>query len=252
LFTVFIKEIDLSKTPKKAIIIGASSGIGRAIALKLSKENYEVGIVGRREELLNSLSQELATRSYIKCMDVAKTDESVRMLNDLINEMGKVDLFIISAGIGSLNPELEVQKELDTVSVNVAGFTAMATVAANHLIKEGSGQLVGISSIACLRGSHMAPSYNASKAYISNFLEGISVKMFKSGLPVFVTDIRPGFVDTRMAQGEGLFWVAPTEKAANQIWKAIQNKRRIAYVTKRWKLISWLLKLLPFSIYKKI
>ncbi len=242
----------MSECLKKAIIVGASSGIGRALAKKLSAEKYEVGIIGRRKELLDSLASELPTKMYVKDIDVSKTDDAISQLNDLIGEMGEVQLFIICAGTGSLNPELDISKELETVAVNVAGFTAMTTVAAKHLFSIKSGHLVGISSIACLRGGYIAPSYNASKAFVSNFLEGLAIKVFKSGFPIFVTDIRPGFVDTKMAQGDGLFWVASPEVAASQIWDAIQKKKRVAYVTKRWKLIAWLLKLLPFSIYQRL
>jgi short-subunit dehydrogenase len=87
---------------------------------------------------------------------------------------------------------------------------------------------------------------------MSNYLEGLRIKARRAGLPIAVTDIQPGFVDTAMAQGHGLFWVAPPQKAARQIYKAIQRKAKRAYVTKRWSVIGWLLKILPDFIYSKM
>lgn len=237
---------------KRAIIIGASSGIGRELAVVLSENNYTLGLVGRRIELLASLRQELKTPSFVKRIDVSQTTEAMRQLNQLISEIGGVDLFVISAGIGFINTELDWEKERATIETNVEGFAAMANVAVEHFIRQGSGHLVGISSIAALRGSPESPAYYASKAFASNYLEGLRKKMRKLGLPVIVTDIQPGLVDTAMAQGEGLFWVAPPEKAARQIYNAIVRRRRHAYVTKRWRSIAWLLKSLPDSLYDRI
>jgi len=108
------------------------------------------------------------------------------------------------------------------------------------------------SSIAAIRGGGDAPAYNASKAFVSNYLEGLRQMAAKMKLPLTVTDIKPGFVDTVMAQGEGLFWVAPAEKAAKQILEAVEKKKDHAYVTKRWRLVAWVLKLLPGRLYCKI
>jgi len=128
----------------------------------------------------------------------------------------------------------------------------MANVATKHFLEQRAGHLVGISSIAALRGSGGAPAYNASKAFVSNYLEGLRQKFFHLKLPIVVTNVKPGFVDTAMAQGEGLFWVAPPEKAARQIYKIIKARRTHAYVTKRWRLIGLLLKLMPNYIYNRM
>ncbi len=108
-----------------------------------------------------------------------------------------------------------------------------------------------ISSIAAIRGGE-APSYNASKAFVSNYLQGLCYLNAKSKNNVVVTDIQPGFVDTAMAQGDGLFWVASPQKAAAQIFTAIKKKKRHAYITKRWRLIGWILKILPDFLYNKL
>ncbi len=128
----------------------------------------------------------------------------------------------------------------------------MANVAVHHFLQQRAGHLVGISSIAALRGTGGAPSYNASKAFVSNYLEGLQQKCAKLKLPITITDVKPGFVNTAMAQGEGLFWVAPPEKAAEQIYQAIKARKTHAYVTKRWRSIGVLLRLMPRHLYNKI
>jgi len=236
---------------KKAIVIGASSGIGKELAKVLSKNDYVVGLVGRREKLLKKLQQELPGLSYVKSFDISSTD-SMKYLEDLIQETNGVDLIVISAGCGFINPELEFEKEKATIDVNVLGFCAMINVAYNYFSKKGNGHIVGISSIAAIRGGHDAPAYYASKSFISNYMEGLRIKAKKSKIPLYITDIKPGFVDTDMAQGEGLFWVASPEKAALQIYDAINKKKKHAYITKRWAIIAWLLMILPDFIYEKL
>ena len=237
---------------RKAIIIGASSGIGRELAKVLAKNGYSLGLVGRRIELLSTLQQEITHSSITKQIDIAKPSEAMHHLHKLIHEMKGVDLVVICSGIGFINNDLEWEKESATISINVTGFAAMANVIMEQFISQGSGHLVGISSIAALRGSESSPAYSASKAFISNYLEGLRKKVVKLKLPITVTEIIPGFVDTAMAQGDGLFWVAPAEKAAQQIFKAIRSRKNRACVTKRWRAIACLLKVLPDVIYLRI
>jgi short-subunit dehydrogenase len=117
--------------------------------------------------------------------------------------------------------------------------------------KKKGGHLVGITSIAALRGNKWAPSYNASKAYQVNYLEGLRQKARDLQATVTITDIRPGFVETNMAKGDKLFWVASPEKAAWQIWKAIRKKKRVAYVTRRWRIYALLVRLAPGWMYER-
>ena len=237
---------------KKILIVGATSGIGKELAKIYSRQGWEVAIAGRRTELLDKLSEELPAKTYRLTLDVAKTEETKRSIEKLFDDIQGVDLVVINAGIGHLNDALNWEKEKETIETNVLGFAVVANAAMRHFLKKGTGHLVGISSIACLRGSHIAPAYNASKAFVSNYLEGLRVKVAKKNLPITVSDIRPGLVDTEMAKGEGLFWLAPPEKAANQIFQAIEKKREIAYVTKRWALIALLLKLMPNFLFKRM
>lgn len=173
-------------------------------------------------------------------------------LCELAADVGDVELYVVSSGVGFLNPQLEWSKECSTIEVNVLGFTAMVNAAIHALEERGSGHLVGISSIAAIRGGRAAPAYNASKAFVSNYLEGIRQRCYRRGLPITVTDIQPGFVATAMAQSPQLFWVATAEKAAEQIIAAIRGRKRHAYVTRRWRLVAWLLRGLPASWYRRM
>ncbi len=235
---------------KKAVIIGATSGIGRELAKVLADDGYIVGIIGRRQHLLQELKEELPSQTFIHPIDISDTN-ATRDLQNLINKMQGVDLIIISAGIGFNDPDLPWEKEKKTIETNVLGFTAMANTAYHHFQEKGKGHLVGISSIAAIRGGD-APAYNASKAYVSNYLQGLRYIISKSNDSIVITDIKPGFVNTAMAQGDGLFWVASPRKAAVQIHKAIKKKKKHSYITKRWKLIGWMLKLMPEAIYNKL
>jgi len=234
---------------KKALIIGASSGIGKELALTLSKNGYEIGLMARRVELLEDLQREISTKTHIGHLDISLASEAIEKVQDMVSQMKGIDLMIINAGTGFLNPELDWLDEQKTLDVNVYGFCALAGFAFKYFSKQGSGHLVGISSIGALRGNHIAPAYNASKAFMSNYLEGLRKKAFKDGIPIVVTDVKPGFVDTEMAKGEGKFWVAPPKKAAEQIYSAINAQKTHVYITKRWRLMGWLLKLMPDWLY---
>lgn len=236
---------------KKAIVVGASSGIGHELAKILVENDYVVGITGRRKSELEKLKANHPDKYVMSAFDCTQ-ENNAQKLSHLSNQLGGVDVFILCAGTGDLNETLDVEIENRTNLLNVKAFTEIVGWAFNHFEKQEKGHLVAISSIAGIRGSRVAPAYNASKAYQINYLEGLRQKASKTKKPIFVTDIRPGFVDTDMAKGEGQFWVATKEKAAKQIFKMIQKKKGVAYVTKRWRLIGILLRILPNSIYKRM
>ena len=237
---------------KKAIIIGATSGIGKALAKTLINDNYNVGVTGRRTELLNELKAENTEKYYIQTLDVADTERAIEAIEKLVEKLGGLDLLIISSGTGDINKTLDFQIEKRTIDVNVTGFTSIADWTFNFFEKQKYGHLVVISSVAGLRGEWQAPSYNATKAYQINYAEALRKKAKKVKSQIFVTDIRPGFVNTDMAKGEGLFWVANVDKAVKQIYSAIRQKKRVAYITKRWCFVAMILKRLPNFIYDKM
>jgi short-subunit dehydrogenase len=237
---------------KKAIIIGATSGIGEGLAKILTKNNYKAGITGRRTELLEALKAQKPNDYFISSFDISNTQIIDEKLKTLVSKLGGLDLLILSSGTGDLNETLDFSIEKRTIDTNILGFTYVADWAFNYFEKQQSGHLVAISSIAGLRGNGVAPSYNASKAYQINYLEGLRQKASKLKSKIVVTDIRPGFVDTAMAKGEGQFWVASVNKASEQIFKAIQKKKKVVFVTKRWLIISLLLKSIPRIVYDRL
>jgi short-subunit dehydrogenase len=238
---------------QNAIVFGATSGIGKQLAKFLVQDGYTVVITGRRQELLEEIKS-TNSRAYIaKAFSVQNIEKCEQVFREIINELKDIHLIVHASGIGYENPELDWVKEQDTITTNVLGATRIYDLAFNVFKEQGFGHLVSISSIASLRGNRFSPSYFASKAYQVNYLESLYFKSkeIKEG-KVHVTDIRPGFVDTRMALGEGIFWMASLEKASKQIYTAIKHKKRRVYISKRWQLIAWVLKIVPSWLMKKV
>lgn len=229
---------------KSAIVIGASSGIGLALAKLLSARGYRLGLAARRLELLDAHASGDPGVQLVRRMDLVDPG-SVGILQEMIATMGGVDLVIISSGTGHLNADLSWEPEAETIETNVSGFARLAVAAMHIFEKQGRGHLVGISSVAALRGAAEAPAYGASKAFMSRYLQALAFRAKRSSLPIRVTDVRPGFVDTPMMKADKPFWVASPDKAAQQIMDGVERGKRILYVSRRWSLIGWLLRHLP-------
>ncbi len=236
---------------KKVIIIGASSGIGRELAKLYALDKWLVGVTGRRKELLDELQQQFPDHIITECFDVTR-NENTEHLKNLLQQLGGMDLFIYNSGYGEPSKTMDWKIDQQTTLTNVNGFAETVNFAFNYFVKQGYGQIAGTSSIASNRGNSWAPAYSASKAYMSTYMEGLHMKAAKLKLDISITDIQPGFVKTKMAKGYGQFWVAPVDKAARQIFNAIQHKKRRAYITRRWWLIAKIMKWMPYWIYKKL
>ena len=234
------------------IIIGVTSGIGRALFEKYAAADNRIGIVGRRTHLLNELRQEHPDTTITVMADIIKQDETARAIDALRTELKDIDLAIVCSGTGDINASLDYAVERPTIDTNVMGWTYVVDILYNILEQQGHGHLVAITSAGGLRGEPMAPAYSASKAYQINYMEALRKKAFKSRAHIIVTDIRPGLVDTAMAKGEGLFWVMPVEKVAYQIIAAIRKEKSKAYITKRWHVLAIVNKSLPFMLYKRM
>lgn len=219
----------------------------------MSEDNVTLGLTGRRSEKLESLQAELPGDSFIMQMDVANVDEAVDKLNTLIERMEGVDTVVINAGVGGANHDYQLGTELYLIDINVRGFVAMANTAVHYFSETGHGHVVGISSVASLLPNPRNSAYNASKAFISNYMTGLNMKIRLWGKDILVTDIRPGFVYTPLTKGNtGMFWVSDSMKASRQIYSAIKKRRRVAYITKRWRLVAWLLKIIPDVFFVRI
>jgi short-subunit dehydrogenase len=236
---------------KKAIVIGASSGIGKELARVLVKKDYKVGITGRRISLLMELQKENPDKYIIEPFDISVPFENASHLETLVNELGGLDLLVINSGTGFNNEELDFKLEKETIDTNISGVTEIADWGFNYFRKMGSGHIAVISSIAGLRGGRFAPAYGASKAYLINYCEALRAKAKYMKLKITFTDIRPGFVDTPMAKSPKKFWVSTPALAAKQIYNAIKWKKKVAYITKRWIFVAYLLKLMPKWIVER-
>ena len=169
---------------KKAIIVGATSGIGRELAILLANNGYKVGITGRREELLTTLKASKPDSFIIAAFDVITIAKVPQYLNDLKKELGGLDLLIISSGTGKINLSLDANIERYTNEVNIAGFTTIADWAFNYFQQQRYGHFAAITSIAGIRGSRQSPAYFASKAYQINYLEALQQKAANLKIPV--------------------------------------------------------------------
>jgi short-subunit dehydrogenase len=236
---------------QKIIIVGASSGIGREIASRYVAGGNKVGITGRRGHLLEELKQQYPQQVFTSCFDVMGNENQAN-IQKLIAEMCGLDLLIYNSGYGDPSKELSWEIENKTTRTNVNGYVEIVGFAFNYFVQQGHGQIAITSSVAAVRGNSWAPAYSASKAFMSNYAEGLNIKAKRLKKDIVVTDIRPGFIDTKLAKGNGQFWVVPKEKAAVEMMKAIAKKRRVVYITKRWWWVASAMKLLPFGIYRRI
>lgn len=236
---------------KKILIIGASSGVGKELALIYAKAGDRVGITGRRVDLLAQIQDLYPKNIEIAEHDVCK-EKNQEVMEGIIDKIGGMDILIISAGIGFINKELQWPLEKQTIDTNVVGFTEIADIGYNYFLKQKHGHIVGISSVAGVRGIDVCPAYSASKAYITNYLEAIRKKAKKDKANIFVTSIIPGFIDTQMAKGEGIFWMASVKKASHQMAKGIEKRNPVVYVTRRWRIVAYLIRVLPKKIYDQI
>ena len=169
---IFIKKVFLLliSIMKKAIIVGASSGIGLELARVLVRNDYLVGITGRRKNLLEELKKENPLKYFVKSFDIKDLSANEKNLNELVIELGGLDLLIISSGTGSVDADLCFEIEKEIIDTNVSGVTQIAIRGFNYFKKQNFGHLVVISSIAGLRGGRFVPSYGASKTFQINFL----------------------------------------------------------------------------------
>jgi len=233
---------------KNAIIFGATSGIGKGLAEILIKKGYKVLITGRRLHKLEEIKATNPDKYFIKKHDITDIVSSDAFFQDL--PFDKIDLIVLSSGVGGANYKLEYAVDLPTLETNVLGTTKLLQLSYNYFNQQGYGHIVGITSIASIRGNRHVPAYFASKAFQSSYLESLWMKAQRSKKNISVTNILPGFVDTVMATGN-TFWMSTLDKACNQIYIAIKKKRKKAYITKRWRLVALFLKVMPAKIVNK-
>lgn len=235
---------------KNAIIIGASSGIGYELAIQMANQGYRLGLMARRQELLVELSDRLPGEHFVQVTDLLDADMARTQLAALIEKMGDVELIVVNSGVGASEKILDWTIESEMIDVNVRGFTAMSMDAMNHFVQRGGGHLVGVSSVAAHFSGGLSLTYNATKAFVSNYLNGMRSRASRSGLPITITTVEPGFIDTPMLESKPIGTV-PVEKAVSQMVKAILGKKNHVYITHRWVIVAGLFYILPNWLIRK-
>lgn len=239
------------KNYKKAIIVGASSGIGEGLAETLVKDGYMVGITGRREEKLMAIKEKYPENIITCAFDVTEWAYSKKCIDHLLEELGGVDLFIYCSGLGATNKYFDFLIDYKVIRVNIIGFTNAITHIYKYMIGQGHGHIVNISSVAGLRGHHHHAAYHSTKSYQSKYMESLRKLCFKSNCNIKVTDIRPGFVQTEFIEKRPAFLVSSLAKAVKQMYHAIKMQRKVVYVSRRYMIIAFLMKVFPACLYDR-
>lgn len=245
---------------KRALVIGASSGIGAALVKRLVAEGWQVAALARRADLLAELARECAQGSraggggiVVHAHDVTRAHEVPALFETIARELGGVDLVIYAAAIMPqiARDEYDTEKDLDQLAVNVGGCMAWSNAAARLFQTQRHGTLVGISSIAGERGRKGNPGYNATKAAMNTFLEALRNRLSECG--AHVVTIKPGFVATDMTKGMGkLLWLISADEAARLILKAVTSRANERFVPRQWWLVALVIRSIPRFIFKKL
>ena len=237
---------------KRAIIIGATSGIGQEVARILLADGWQLGIAGRREENLKEFQQLAPERIQIQVIDI-REDGAEKKLENLINKVGGMDLYFHGSGIGNQNKLLKPEIEINTLQTNGTGFVRMVTTAFNYFKEKGKGHIAIISSIAGTKGLGIAPAYSATKRFQNTYVDALEQMAHFSGYDIHFTDIRPGFVATGLLNdGKHYPMLMKKEKVAKDIVKALKNKKRVLVVDWRYRLLVTFWKLIPAFIWKRL
>jgi short-subunit dehydrogenase len=235
------------KQGKRAIVVGASSGIGLEVAKLLMAQGWKVGVAARRIEQMKDLGAAAVER-----IDVT-TDDATEGLQRLISKLGGMDLYFHASGIGKQNRELTADIELATLQTNGVGFTRMIGEAYRYFVKQGSGHIAAITSIAGTKGLGPAPSYSATKAMQNVYLQALEQQARSRGLDIVFTDVRPGFVDTALLAGDFHYpMMLRPEKVAQEIVCAINHHQHIRIIDWRYRILTAVWRRIPRWIWRRI
>ena len=237
---------------KRAIVIGASSGIGREVARLLISEGWTVGVAARREAMLQDLGA-----TAIACIDVTAEDATQR-LRRLIEDLGGMDLFFYASGIGHQNRQLREDIEISTMQTNGLGFTRMIGEAYRYFAERQEqngakewGHIAAITSIAGTKGLGPAPAYSATKAMQNVYLQALEQQAHQRGLRIRFTDIRPGFVDTALLKGDFRYpMMLQPKNVAREIVSAIKAHDHIRVIDWRYRLLTAFWRRIPRCLWR--
>lgn len=243
----------MAKKDLKVVIVGASSGIGEALAEALASRGVKVGVAARSTAKLEGMKKKYPETVHYATIDVTKTDAADK-LKELADRMGGMDIYIHASGVGFFNPELKEDEEMQTVRTNVGGFARMISAAYRYMRDGGQGgQIVGITSVAGTKGMGMMAAYSAAKSFDSTYMAALDQLSHMQNTGITFTDIRPGWVRTPLLDDEGKYPMEmKLESVVPQILRAIVKKRRVAVIDWRWNILVGLWRLLPNAIWTRI
>lgn len=242
-----------------AIIIGATSGIGRGMAARLAASGWTVGATGRRMERLQELKDKCGDNVHIAQMDV-RSDDAAAVLDALLEKTGAPDLFMYVSGIGFQNPDLDEKMELDMVRTNCEGMVRLVDhfvnyVRASHDVygPEKKARVAVVSSVAGTAGIGVAPAYSATKKMQSTYISALCQLSRMEKIPVEFTDIKPGFVATEILNPEKKYpMIIPCSKAVDYILKGLKRGKRIIIFDWKFKLLVAFWRLIPRFIWERL
>jgi len=212
----------------------------------LLQEGWTLGVAARRVELLQTIGA-----AEVAQIDVTAEDAPER-LHDLMARLGGMDLFFYASGIGKQNRELKEDIELATVTTNGLGFTRMIGEAYRYFAERGEGHIAAITSIAGTKGLGPAPSYSATKAMQNVYLQALEQQANARGLRIRFTDIRPGFVDTALLNGDFKYpMMLRPENVAREIVSAINSRQHIRVIDWRYRLLTAFWRRIPRFIWRR-
>jgi NAD(P)-dependent dehydrogenase (short-subunit alcohol dehydrogenase family) len=244
---------------RRAIVVGASSGIGAAIVRQLVHEGYRVVALARRRAQLDALVEECAPAARssggsvsVRAHDVHDVDSIPALFEGAARELGGLHLVVYAAAVmpDVGRDEYDTAKDLEQVAVNLDGCIAWCNEAAKLFRTQRSGTILGISSIAGDRGRKGNPAYNTTKAAMNTYLEALRNRLAESG--VHVCTVKPGFVDTVMTHGKKTFWLISAEEAARLSLAAARARANVRYVPRRWWLVGTVIRAIPSFLFRHL
>lgn len=244
---------------RRAIVVGASSGIGNAIVRQLASEGYRVAALARRQGEIDALARSAGpvAEALGGCVlpqvhDVRAVAEVPALLERLVRELGGLDLFVYAAGVmpAVRADQYDTPTDLDLLAINFSGCAAWCNEVAKLMGSQRSGTILGISSIAGVRGRKGNPMYGSSKAAMTHYLEALRNRL--SERRVHVCTIKPGYVDTIMTQGLKTFWLISAEDAARTILGAARRGVNERFVPWRWTLVAVALRMIPSFLFRRL
>lgn len=237
---------------ERIVIVGATSGIGRALAEKFIAAGHMVGVTGRRADRLEEIRSLAPDRVYISCFDVTESGKLSGYLSSLVSQMGGMDRFIYNSGIGKASEELEEDMEMATLKVNSEGFLESVCFAFGYFREKGTGHIAATASVAATRGLGMSPAYSATKAFIMKYMEALEQKSAILGVRISFTTVRPGFIDTDFISGKSYPFTMGREYAFSRIYRAICRRKRSVVVDWKWAVIVSLWKMIPPCLWVRM